>query len=237
MLETVFAQIIPLTVAMALPKPVLKATRYLLHGRPILHSVLLILTWGLSLFIVLYSCTAAGILIKEVTASKWTYDIPYSVENWIHVIVGLAFIVLGMKKLQENLTKTKKKVSTDHISVTLFSVIRSVLILEFFSIKNTLLILLIVNILMRDELPLKQLSIATGLISLTAMLWISMPLLAYFLAGHKRNMILELFKAWLMEHKNVLIIFIYIFIGISSLSSGLGSLMASVLESIYKTVS
>ena len=53
MVDNVFAQIIPLTAAMALPFPVIKATRYLLGGRPVVHSILFIVTWGIICFLAL----------------------------------------------------------------------------------------------------------------------------------------------------------------------------------------
>ena len=42
-----------LTAAMALTFPVIKATRYLLGGKPFAHSLIFILTWGITIFLVI----------------------------------------------------------------------------------------------------------------------------------------------------------------------------------------
>ena len=50
MTNTLFAQVVPLLVAMAVPVAMIKAIRYLLAGRPVAHSLLMILTWGTTFF-------------------------------------------------------------------------------------------------------------------------------------------------------------------------------------------
>lgn len=46
MTGNLFSQVVPLLVAMALPLPMIKAILYLLAGRPVAHSLLMIVTWG-----------------------------------------------------------------------------------------------------------------------------------------------------------------------------------------------
>ena len=53
MAGNIFSQVIPLTAAMALPFPVIKATRLLLAGKPVAHSILFIITWGITFFLTL----------------------------------------------------------------------------------------------------------------------------------------------------------------------------------------
>lgn len=46
MTSNLFAQVVPLLVAMAVPVAMIKAIRYLLAGRPVVNSLLMIMTWG-----------------------------------------------------------------------------------------------------------------------------------------------------------------------------------------------
>ena len=90
---------------------------------------------------------------------------------------------------------------------------------ELFKLKNVLLLLLIIHILLRSDMTYNQSLIASGMISITAMIWVSMPLLVYFWTGRQRDAVLESLKQWLIANNATLIIFLYLFIGISVLSS------------------
>jgi hypothetical protein len=63
-----------------------------------------------------------------------------------------------------------------------------------------------------------------------------MPLFVYFISGSKRALILEQLKEWLNQNKDALVIFIYLFIGISTLSSGIGELIPKLLETLFQEV-
>jgi len=54
--------------------------------------------------------------------------------------------------------------------------------------------------------------------------------------GHQRDAVLEALKQWLIANNATLIIFIYLFIGISILSSGIEGLIPELLEVAFKTV-
>ncbi len=66
MTNNLFAQVVPLLVAMALPVPMIKAIRYLLAGRPVAHSLLMIVTWGTTFFQVLILTVTSKSFLKEV---------------------------------------------------------------------------------------------------------------------------------------------------------------------------
>ena len=71
------------------------------------------------------------------------------------------------------------------------------------------------------------------MISVTAMIWVSMPLVVYFLAGHNRKDILEKLKEWLHQNIETLAILIFLFIGVSTLSSGLGEMIPKLLGFLF----
>ncbi|MFC1832468.1 GAP family protein [Thermodesulfobacteriota bacterium] len=105
-----------------------------------------------------------------------------------------------------------------------------------FKLKNGLLLLLIIHILLSSEMTYRQSVIASGMISVTAMIWVSMPLLVYVWTGRQRDAVLEALKQWLIANNATLIIFLYLFIGISVLSSGIGELIPELLEVVFEAV-
>lgn len=113
-------------------------------------------------------------------------------------------------------------VTQQSIEITAFSIMKSTMKEGVFKLKSSLLLSLIINILLSCEITHNQSLIAAAMISITAMIWVSMPLLVYFWTGSQRDAVLEALKQWLIANNATLIIFIYLFIGISVLSSGIG---------------
>jgi hypothetical protein len=68
------------------------------------------------------------------------------------------------------------------------------------------------------------------------MIWVSMPLLVYIWTGSKRDKVSEALKEWLIRNNSTFIKFIYLFIGITTLSSGIGKLLPEVLEIAYQAL-
>ena len=235
-MENVFAQIIPLTAAMALPVPVIKATRYLLGGRPMAHSVLFIVTWGVAFFLVL----SVAIILRSILLDMFEVISAYipskDYSGLIHLILGILFIGIGVKKLKIGLEKNNVSEPPKSIEMTAFSIIKATIKVELFKLKNALLLFLMIFILLKSEMGFEQSLIASGMIAITAIIWVSMPLFVYFLTGHERDRVLELLKEWLVHNNKTLVIFIYLFIGISTLSSGIGELIPKLLETLFQTI-
>jgi hypothetical protein len=232
--DTIFSQIIPLTAAMALPFPVLKGTRLLLAGKPVAHSMIFILTWGITCFLVLSSAVIWKAIILEFFGVFANYTLPEKFSGWVHIILGLLFIGLGVKKLKLGLEQKSAPVVQQSIEITAFFIITSTVKRELFKLKSGLLLLLMIHILLSSEMTYTQSLIASGMISTTAMIWVSMPLLVYFWMGNQRDAALEALKQWLIANNATLIIFIYLFIGISILSSGIEDLIPELLEVVFK---
>lgn len=235
-MDNVFSQIIPLTAAMALPFPVIKATRYLLGGRPVAHSILFIVTWVITCFLVLSIAVILKSFLKGVFETITTYVPSKDFSGWIHIIIGFLFIGIGVKKVKLGLEQNNAPVPQQSIEITPSSIIRATLRTELFELKNALLLFLMIYIVLKSEMGVEQSLIASGMIAISALIWISMPLFVYFLTGRERDKVLELLKEWLMQNKDTLIIFIYLFIGISTLSSGIGALLPKLLEILFQAV-
>lgn len=97
MSDTLFTQIIPLTAAMALPFPVVKGTRLLLAGKPVAHSMIFIATWGIACFLVLSAAVVCKALLLDFFGVFVDYTLPETFSGWLHIILGLVFIGLGIK--------------------------------------------------------------------------------------------------------------------------------------------
>lgn len=236
MTQSLFSQIIPLLVFMALPVPVLKAIRYLLAGRPVVHSLLMIVTWGIIFYLVLSMAVILKSFLKDMIEINSTYVSSKDLSGWMHLVLGLVLVTIGVKKLQLGLQQGHAPVVQKSIDVTPYSIIRTTIHTQLFSIKNALLMFLIIYLLFKSEAGLERGLLVSGIIALMSMIWIAMPLFVYLIAGHDRDRILELLKAWLIHNKDTLIIFIYLFIGISTLSSGLGELIPKLLEDLFVEV-
>ena len=234
--DTIFSQIIPLTAAMALPFPVLKGTRLLLAGKPIAHSLIFILTWGITCFLVLSAAVIWKALILGFFGVFANYTLPEKFSGWVYIILGLVFIGLGVKKLKLGMEQKSAPVVQQPIEITAFSIIKSTVKRELFKLKSVLLLSLIIHILLSNEMTYSQSLITSGMISTTAMIWVSMPLLVYFWMGRQRDAMLEALKQWLIANNASLIIFIYLSIGISTLSSGIEDLIPALLEVVFKAV-
>lgn len=236
MQDTVFPQIIPLTMAMALPFPVLKGTRLLLAGKPVAHSMLFILTWGIACFLALNLAVICKAFLLEILGIIATYTPPEKFSGWMHIAMGLIFMGMGVKKLKLGLERKNTSAPQQSIEITASSIIKSTLKVELFKLKNGLLLFLIIYILLRSEMTFSQSLIASGMISITSMIWVSMPLLVYFWTGRQRDTILQALKEWLIINNATLIIIIYLFIGISILSSGIGELIPELIEVLFEAV-
>ncbi|MEA3456169.1 MAG: GAP family protein [Campylobacterota bacterium] len=233
-MDNIFVHIIPLTIAMTLPMPMLKATRSLLYGRPILYSMIIIITWGITLFFTLNIVVTLGVHLKELFIIKSEYIFPENSTSWMQILIGLAFIAIGVGKLDNSLKPDKRREPVKQVGSTALLTIKSTIKVELFSIKNFLLLLLLIYILIRVNMPSEKLLIVSGFISITAMFWMSVPLVVYFLAGRSRKQIMGMLRRWLDSNKDVLMIFIYLSIGITSLSAGVGGMIPSLLENIYE---
>jgi len=200
MTQSIFSQVVPLLVAMAVPAPMIKAIRYLLAGRPVFHSLLMIVTWGATFFLIL----SFAVSLKR-----------------------------GVKKLRHGLLQESAPVVQQSVPVTASSVIKATIHTMLFSTKNALIMFFIMYILTKSEIALEHSLAVSGIIAFTSMIWIAIPLFVYVLAGHDRDRVLESLKQWLMQNNETLIIFIYLFIGISTLSTAIGELMPKLLELFF----
>ena len=239
MLYELFAQIIPLTAALALPFPVIKSIRCLLGGRPIAHSVLFIVTWGITCFLVLTTAVYLNVFFKDLVGgvtSVTLTDSPDKYTGLMHITTGLFFISIGVRRLRSAVENKKGPVPQHAIELNPSSIIKHTLKIELFKLKNILLLLLIIYLLSRSELGFEHSLIASAMISFTAMIWVSMPLFVYFLAGKNRTRILEQLKNWLMMNVDSLGIFIFLFIGVSTLSAGLGEIIPKLLGGLYHLI-
>ncbi len=96
--------------------------------------------------------------------------------------------------------------------------------------------LLMIYILLKSNKEFGQSLIVSGMIAITSMIWISIPLFVYIFTGRERDNGLELLKKWLTQNKDTLILLIYLFVGISTLSSGIGELIPRLLEQLLEDV-
>lgn len=221
---------------MALPFPVIKATKYLLGGKPFSHSLLFILTWGGTIFVVIslsvllkaYLFVIFGIIANIKPVPGFT--------GWIQIVFGSLFIGMGVKKLKQGMEKEAAPAIQHPLEISPLSIITSTIKTQLFKLKNTMLLALIVHLFLSKALTLKQSFMASAMISLTALIWVSMPLLVYCLTGSDKDRLLGLLKEWLMQNGSTLIIFIYLFVGISILSSGIGELIPYLLEAVFEAV-
>ncbi|MFT5731145.1 MAG: hypothetical protein ACI8PB_005340 [Desulforhopalus sp.] len=233
----IFSQIIPLMAAMALPFPVIKATRLLLAGKPVAHSILFISTWGVICFLVL----STSIIFKEYLLYSYEIIEAYTphedISGWMHIILGLLFMGIGIKKIKLVVEHDEVSQPRESLELTPITIVWATLKIELFQVKNGLLLSLVIYILLKSQLPIGQSLIASAMISISGMICVSMPLIVYFWAGSQRDTILEELKIWLIKNNSTLVIFIYLFIGISTLSSGIGELLPELLEIIYQSLS
>lgn len=233
-MDNIFSQIIPLTAAMALPFPVIKAIRLLLAGRPVAHSTLFIVIWGIVCFLAL----SLAVIFKKILLGFFgivtTYSPPAGFSGWMHIVLGLVFISIGVKKLKSGMEQRDTPPPQSSIELTSSAIIKAAVKIELFNLKNGLLLFFIFYILLKGQIGFERSIIASGLIAITAMIWVSMPLLVYFWTGRKRDIVLEKLKEWLVRNNAALVIFIYIFLGISALSSGIGELIPELLEKLFE---
>ena len=148
----------------------------------------------------------------------------------MHLVLGLLFIVVGVKKVRHSLRQESIPAEQQSVPVTAFSIIKTTIHTVLFSLKNGLIMLFIMHLLVKSEIALAHSLAVSGIIAFTSMIWIAIPLFVYVLAGHDRDRVLESLKQWLMQNQGALIIFIYLFIGISTLSTAIGELIPELLE-------
>ena len=230
MTNTLFAQVVPLLVAMAVPVAMIKAIRYLLAGRPVVHSLLMILTWGATFFLVLSLVVSLKSFLIDLPDIHFSYQLSKDFSSWMHLVLGLLFIVVGVKKLKHSLLQENAPAVQKSVPVTASSIIKATIHAVLFTKKNALMMLYIMYLLVKSEIALAHSLAVSGLIAFTSMIWIAMPLFVYLLAGHDRDRVLESLKQWLMQNKETLIIFIFFFVGISVLSTAIGELIPELLE-------
>ena len=236
MTQHIFSQLIPLIVAMVLPMPMLKSIRYLLGGRPVFHSLLMIATWGITLFLVLSPVIILKSIFKDVFSTNLAYVPSKDYSGWMHLVIGFTFVGIGVKRLKQGLNQKNESVAQKSIEVTPYSVIRATIHTELFGLKNTLLVSLMIYLLLRSKSGFDQSLIISGMIALTSMIWVSLPLFVYIFTGRERDNVLELLKKWLIQNKGTLIIFIYLFIGISTFSAGIGEFLPKLLDGLFQEV-
>ena len=230
MTGNLFSQVVPLLVAMAVPVAMIKAIRYLLAGRPVAHSLLMILTWGGSFFLILSLAVSLKSYMIDLSGINFRYQLSKDFSSWFHLVVGLIFIILGVLKLRRSLRQESVPVEQQSVLVSTSSIIKATIQSVLLSKKNIVLILFIIHLLLKSEIALTHSLAVPGLIALTSMIWVSIPLFVYLLAGHDRDRVLESLKQWLVQNKETLIIFVFLFIGISILSTGIGELIPGLLE-------
>ena len=233
MTQSIFSQVVPLLVAMAVPAPMIKAILYLLAGRPVFHSLLMIVTWGAAFFLVLSFAVSLKSFLKDIVEIYSAHQPSEDLLSWMHFVLGLLFIAIGVKKLRHGLLQESAPVVQQSVPVTASSVIKATIHTMLFSTKNALIMLFIMYILTKSEIALEHSLAVSGIIAFTSMIWIAIPLFVYVLAGHDRDRVLESLKQWLMQNNETLIIFIYLFIGISTLSTAIGELMPKLLELFF----
>lgn len=236
MAGNIFSQIVPLTVAMVLPMTMIKSIRYLLGGRPVVHSLLMIVTWGITFFLVLGIAAILHYYLMNFFEIKFSYAPSGDFSGWEHIIMGVLLLVVGIKRFKtslENQNVVKQYVPTELVAS---SIVVSTIKTELIGWKNTSMMIMVIYIFLERKFNMEQSFIAAGLIAFTSMIWVSMPLFVYFLAGHDKDNMLESLNAWLMQNKDTLIILIYLFIGISVLSSGIGELMPKFLETVFEDI-
>lgn len=230
MTGNLFTQVVPLLVAMALPFPMIKAILYLLAGRPVAHSLLMIVTWGASLFLILILAVSFKSYLLEASDIQLTYQPPADLSAWMHLALGLVFILIGVRKLRRTMLRESAPEETQALALSVFSIIKTTVHTAIFSIKNGLLVSLIVYKMINSKMALDHALAVSGITAITSMIWISIPLFVYVIAGRDRDRVLELLKHWLIQNKDALGIFVYLFIGISTLSAGIGELMPKLLD-------
>ena len=103
MTQSIFSQVVPLLVAMAVPAPMIKAIRYLLAGRPVFHSLLMIVTWGATFFLILSFAVSLKSFLKDIVEIYSAYQPSEDFISWMHFVLGLLFIAIGVKKLRHGL--------------------------------------------------------------------------------------------------------------------------------------
>ena len=108
--DTIFSQIIPLTAAMALPFPVLKGTRLLLAGKPVAHSMIFILTWGIACFLALSAAVIWKAIILEFFGVFANYTLPEKFSGWVHIIHGARIYWFRSQKVEVG-NRTEKRSS------------------------------------------------------------------------------------------------------------------------------
>lgn len=239
MLDDLFTQAIPLTAVLALPFPMLKAVRYLLGGRPIAHSLLFVVTWGLICFFVLTMAVILKAYLKFLLDAVSIVTTPGSSNSFpglMHVAFGLFFLGIGVKRLRSAMEQKREPASLQSLELTPLLIIKQTIKIELFKLKNIFVLLLIINLIQKSNMGFEPALIAAGTISVTAMIWVSMPLVVYFLAGQKRKEILEKLKEWLLKNVDSLMVFIFLFIGVSTLSSGLGEMIPKLLGFLFHIV-
>ncbi len=232
-MENVFAQIIPLTLAMVIPMPMLKATRYLLLGRPILHLSIFILTWGVSLFLILSTSVYIGNFFKDYLVIKASIGNNLNLESWIHIGLGILLIGKGLKKLKESINHRTKPIVYQLLDSKPINIIKMAIKTEFIGTKNSSLLLLTIYILITDNIAQSNILLTMLIISVISMFWFTILLAIYLMLGKDKNHTMEVTRNWLASNQYVLVIFVYIFIGVSALSNGLGGLIQVFINSFY----
>ncbi len=234
--DNIFSQIVPLTLAMVLPKTMLKSISLLLHGRPVKHSTIMIVTWGLTIFLVLSMASFVHGYMVGLFEIKFSLSSSGGSSGWMHISVGIFMLYLGVKRLERNLDKDVPSVPKETPDLKTLSIIKVTAKTALIGLKNSSLMVLIIYIFLNGKYSEEESFIVAGLIALTSMVWISMPLAVYYYSGRNKEKMLESLKEWLTENRETLYVFIYLFIGISSLSSGIGEEIPKLLEFVFEEV-
>ena len=170
--------------------------------------------------------------VSAVTTSGSSKDF----NGLMHLTAGLFFLGIGVKRLSSAMDQKREPTSLQALELKPLSIIKQTIQIELLKLKNIFVLLLIINLIQKSNMGFEHSLIAAGTISITAMIWVSMPLVVYFLAGHNRKEILEKLKEWLLKNIETLAILIFLFIGVSTLSSGLGEMIPKLLGFLFNIV-
>jgi hypothetical protein len=132
--------------------------------------------WGITCFLVLSISIAFRMLPNEFSEIITAHMPSFGFSGWVHSILGLLLIGIGVKKLKLVMEKQNHPAVQQAIEFTAFSITKATLKTELFSLINTLLLFLMIYKLLQRNMGLEKLLIASGMIAMTAMIWISLPL-------------------------------------------------------------
>ncbi|MEA1893202.1 MAG: GAP family protein [Campylobacterota bacterium] len=228
-MENILTQIIPITLAMAIPMPMLKATQYLLMKRPLYHLSIFMLTWGVVLFLLLSSTVYIGDEIKEFLVFKHSSSDGFHIMSWIHLIVGFLLLSKGVKILKLSIQNKAEPITSKKLYAKPIDIIKFATKTELIGLKNTTLLLIIVYIIISSNIPEQSILSMSLIISTVSMLWFSMLMLIYLMLGKDREHIIKMIRNWLENNVYTILIITYIYLGVYFFSSAISDFIQIIV--------